>query len=293
MFSFHPLTFSDRAAVRADLFRTVPRTCDYTFGGVMLWRDFFQVQAARTDRSLIYRILRPDGIFCQPPADPSPELLRQIREDFRSRGEPCRFCFVPEERLPVFETAFPEGMETEEERDWADYLYEKQDLISYPGKRFRGQRNHVNQFCMQCTPWQFRKAEPEDLPSLKAFYARFREENRKDSPTWLAEDRMLREVLDRFEAYGFLCGILTVAGAVVGFSMGEISGDTLTVHTEKAERDVPGAYPMLASHFPALFAGDSVRYVNREDDAGDEGLRRSKLSYHPCALLKKYKITVL
>ena len=38
---------------------------------------------------------------------------------------------------------------------------------------------------------------------------------------------------------------------------------------------------------------EGVKFINREDDAGDEGLKKSKQSYHPVKMAKKYFADVL
>ena len=40
------------------------------------------------------------------------------------------------------------------------------------------------------------------------------------------------------------------------------------------------------------YAGEGMTYVNREDDAGDPGIRYSKEQYRPVQMLKKYLVTV-
>ncbi len=292
MLDFKPLTLDCLSLVRQDLCRDLPRTCDYSLGGTLLWRDYLQVQYANVDGALVYSLRLPDATTAfQMPADPAPDLLRRIWEHCKETGADCRFTFVPGERKDVFYSLF-DSVSVQEQRDWFDYLYRKEDLITYAGKKLRGQRNHVNKFRASVPDWEFFRGTEDDVPRLREFYARFRQENQKEAPSWKEEERKIEEIFDRFSDYDFLCGILTVQGRVAGFSLGERVGDTLMVHTEKADRQFPGIYPMLASRFTEAFADASIRYVNREDDSGDEGLRTAKLSYHPCALLEKFLVKV-
>ena len=78
------------------------------------------------------------------------------------------------------------------------------------------------------------------------------------------------------------------SGQVYGFAIGEVIGDTLYDHVEKADSSVIGAYQTLVNCYAV--ANRHVKYMNREEDCGVEGLRRSKISYRPCALLKKYTV---
>jgi hypothetical protein len=98
--------------------------------------------------------------------------------------------------------------------------------------------------------------------------------------------------VENFDAYGFNGEALRVDGKIVGFFLCEAVYDTLIVHIEKCDRNITGAYQMLAKEEAAKYCVGSLKYVNREDDSGDEGLRKSKLSYHPAFIAEKYTVTV-
>ena len=52
-----------------------------------------------------------------------------------------------------------------------------------------------------------------------------------------------------------------------------------------------GAYQMINNEFAKYYAKD-VTYINREEDVGDDGLRKAKLMYNPIKILKKYIVEV-
>ena len=88
-------------------------------------------------------------------------------------------------------------------------------------------------------------------------------------------------------------GILRVDGKIVAFTLGEpLNEDTFVVHIEKALADVEGAYTVINQQFVEHEILGKYKYVNREDDVGQEGLRKAKLSYKPAFLVEKGTVTL-
>ena len=94
-----------------------------------------------------------------------------------------------------------------------------------------------------------------------------------------------------YERLGLEGGALRIRGKIVGFTIGEMcSADTFDVHFEKADGSINGAYPMVCRELTRMLLArrPGLIHINREDDMGLEPLRRSKESYKPEYLLKKY-----
>jgi hypothetical protein len=64
----------------------------------------------------------------------------------------------------------------------------------------------------------------------------------------------------------------------------------MDVHFEKALEDVDGGYTAINQAFAQHLRDKhlTIRYLDREEDMGIEGLRKAKLSYCPDHLTEKY-----
>ena len=81
---------------------------------------------------------------------------------------------------------------------------------------------------------------------------------------------------------------------MVAFSIAEkANSNTLIVHIEKALTEYRGAYQAMSQEFLNYMAGKyDFTLVNREDDSGDENLRKAKMEYHPVEIKEKYLVTL-
>lgn len=255
-----------------------------------MWRKSFQTEFAVVEKILLMRSRMASGAFAYTvPLGNLERGVALLSEHCKESGEALTFTSVGEEDKNRLLALLP-GHSATSLRDWSDYLYEAESLATFRGKKLSGQRNHKNYFVKNYPNWRFETIGEENLSEVKAFLESYYEANRKDSEYFDQEGQAAREVLAHLPEYGFFGGLIRAEDGICAFSLGEVVGDTLFVHIEKADRELRGAYQMMVSQFVSHFATEGVSYVNREEDLGDEGLRYSKTSYHPCALLAKYEI---
>ena len=258
-----------------------------------MWRDMYHAEYAVDGGSLYFKVDYPGlgSTFTLPLGGGRTEHYRKISEYCCHHDQSMSFYPVPKDELDRLQSYFPNSAAVDN-RDSADYLYRAEDLQFFKGKKFSGQRNHINKFLKTYENWSFEVMEEANVPEVKEFVHTYAEGVDKDAVTFHEELAKNHEVLDNFNIYDMNGGILRVDGAIVAFSLGEVVGDTLFTHIEKAQREVLGSYQMIVSQFAQKFSGGDTAFINREDDAGDLGLRKSKLSYQPIALLEKYTVTI-
>lgn len=291
--NFEALGLQHIELLRPYFMNNLCRICDCTIGGTFIWRDLFKTEFAIDSDVLFLKVLYLTGevAFTPPRGDLRSEkqVYDRIIDYCRGAGLKPRLCAVSEGRLERILALYPNA-KVQTDRAWSDYLYVAEDIRSLAGRRYSGQRNHINKFLKEYTDWRFEPIDSRNLKEVREFFRAYAEAHHKDSAAYDEGNTKTLEVLDNMEAYGLFGGALSVGGTIVGASLAEIVGDTLFVHIEKSKTEYIGSYPMLVNQFARAFATGDVTRINREEDDGVEGLRTSKLSYHPCELLHKYVV---
>jgi hypothetical protein len=109
----------------------------------------------------------------------------------------------------------------------------------------------------------------------------------------LGEWAAIKEALANYAGLDVKGAAVLIDGRVEAFTFGELlNASTAVVHIEKANPDIPGLYAAINQKY-CEFYWEGVDFINREQDLGEEGLRKAKLSYHPDHLVEKYTISLL
>lgn len=288
MLSFKKIGLEDIKILKAYFEAYPARQCDRSAGATAMWRDYFDNKYTVVDGTLI---LSSGERFIFPIGRNIDNALNEIELHCKENNIPMILCTVNKSEIEKIKEKYTD-FSADADRDWFDYLYEKEAMLTLSGKKYNTPRNHINKFKKTNPAWSFEAINNNNIPELIEFTENFTFNSEKDENAML-ELKMCIEVLENYDLYGMLGGMLKSDDKIVGYSIGEIVGDTLFCHVEKADISFPGAYQMLTNQYLQLYASsDEIKYVNREEDCGDEGLRKSKLSYHPVELIEKNTVKV-
>ena len=187
------------------------------------------------------------------------------------------------------EELFPGVFCFTENRDAADYIYLREKLISLAGKKYHSKRNHIARF-KDNHIWTYEPISEKNINECFEMSMNWHKKYRvaEDEESYQNEVKAIQLAFENFHHLEFDGALIRINNFIAALTIGErLNSDTYVIHIEKALPHIQGSYAIINQQFTEHLPLD-IKYINREEDLGSEGLRRSKLSYYPEILLDKY-----
>jgi len=263
---------------------------EYNFNFCYMWQDALGYKVTRAGDYLLLKtdLKRPSYMF-PPGSGDIASAIEVLMRDAEKNGHGFAFFVVLGEQKKLLETMYPNRFEYTALTDYYDYIYDAESLITLSGKKLHSKRNHINRFKEQNPDWTYEEITPENLPEVVIMSEEWCRINEcLSTATGREEACSVRRALSEYFALKLSGGLIRAGGRIVAFSVGErLNADTYLVHIEKAFSDVQGAYAVINQEFAAHNCTGYL-YIDREDDSGQPGLRKAKLSYRPVYQVEKY-----
>ena len=293
MIPFHRARLEDKAAYESILMNCPERGCEYSFSNLFLWG---RQEIAFIDGCVVFfshflgRSIYPYPIG----TGDKRAVLEAIIADAKERGIPCRISSMTEADFSELESWFPGRFSARADRDFFDYVYTIDALADLKGKKLQKKRNHFNRFQANRPDYRVEPIGCGNLARVQHMVNDWYVSRRKADPDgdYLLESLAMAKAFRHYDELNMEGLVLLDGDEVLAVTMGSrLSPTTFDIHFEKAREDADGAYPAINCEFARYLRlkYPDLRYLNREDDMGLEGLRKAKLSYYPDHMTEKYK----
>lgn len=289
--NFHRLSLSDMDSVRGVTLSAGRRNCNFTFANLIGWQFWFKTEVCLYQDAVLLRFdldSRRAYMVCSA-TPPSARLLELLCHDASFKGSDLLLMGLEDDYAAHIQQLFPQNAVVTPRRNQYDYLYLRQELAEVKGKNLKAKRNHINKFISEHPDFRYVPLAPGLFDECRALEKQWLSEVGRDdiayNITTDAEMRAMENVFCHWEQLDMYGGCIYVGDRMVAFTYGSpVTHDTLDVCVEKADRRIDGAFNIINQQFAAHLPEQFV-YLNREEDMGLEGLRKSKLSYHPHLLI--------
>lgn len=289
---FKPIALEDRQAITAYTLSGSSQICDLAFSNLYGWAERYRTSWAIIHSTLVISFQplgRSHPAFLMPICD-SADSFRSCLDTLKtladSEGYPLVLMGVTPRCREKLDELVPGAFRYISDGGAQDYIYLRERMCTLSGKSLQSKRNHINKFERLYPDYTYEEITETNLAECLAI-----------EEAWLSsageeggerdEHRMIQRITSALNTLELQGGALRVGGRIVAFSLGSpINATTFGVHVEKALTEYEGAFTMINREF-ARHIPEQYIYINREEDLGIEGLRKSKLSYKPELILPK------
>ena len=289
---FREIRLEDKNFFQDYFTHSPPQISEYTFTNLFIWRNYYRLEWCLWDVCLCI-LARPEGsqpFFLPPLCEKKPkERVEDLLLYLKGQGIRETVRRVPEDLVNQY-LKDHDHFEIALDRDNCDYVYITDDLIKLEGNKFHGKRSHINKFKKNHS-YQYRPLTPDLISECLEMETEWCNlKHCEIFPGLAGEEKAIYDALKNKEMLGFKGGVILIDEKVEAFALGEqLNSQTAVIHIEKANPTFDGLYQLINQEF-CKHEWKGISYINREQDLGEEGLRKAKLSYHPHHLVNKYTV---
>ena len=290
MLDFKNIMISDKVWIDELLKHSDFRGAEYCFTNLFIWDEVYHSKITRYKDFLLFTSGSGDTArYLFPPGKGDvKEAIELLEADAIERNVKFVLIGLSAQTKIQLETMCPGKYDFTVERNSFDYIYEREKLVSLAGKKLQSKRNHLARF-RELPGWEYEDITEQNLQECINYSNDWCKLNGcGENLSLMLECCAVNKALAHYSELKLRGGLLRLDGKVVAYTVGEpLNSDTVIVHIEKADSEIRGSYPMINREFAERLSEGYV-YINREDDAGDEGLRKAKNSYYPVFMQEKY-----
>lgn len=270
-------------------------TYEYSFTTLYLWRNFLNVEFAVKDNYIVIK-KKCNGIgsyFVEPIGYSDLELKNIIEELEVLRREynmDCLFRDVEEPFLRKLINLFGDKIEYKEDENNFDYIYNTNDLATLAGVKYKKKRNRYNTFLNKYGNCYYKciNANDEVINECEKLAKWWYCTHGNNTEEVYYELKGIKDLFDNLDFLNVKAIAAYCDRKLVGFAIGEaVNKDFALIHIEKCCREYTGVYEYINKTFiKECFS--NTKFINRGEDLGELGLRKTKMEYRPTKFGRKY-----
>ena len=269
-----------------------PEISEHSLGFIYGYRKSLKLSISRLNDNLILKGFynRHNLIVSPAGRNKTVETFKACAEYIKKELKTGRIGAIPKAVAMELSAA---GFNPQVDRDDFDYIYRVKELINLTGEKFHAKKNMVNGFIKRYS-FEFKPLDSVLVPQCLELQQKWCDLKAcKENVEADAEDLMVIELLNNFSHWKLFGGAILIDGKVEAFTiLEELNSNTAVGHVEKANTEYRGIYQAI-NRFAAEKLLCKYEFVNREQDVGEPGLRKAKLSYNPVGFAEKYYIEIL
>ena len=295
--SFKSLTLEDKEIIEKYIDKSKLDSYEYLFSSLYMWRKLNNIKYAVLDDVLIIeKNEEGKGTFYAQFFGYKKDNLTSIIDELIKRNleftdRDYLFGDVGDEFVDDLKKYTDFSIDIVEDIDDSEYIYNTQDLIELKGKKYHSKKNHVNSF-LKTYSYDIKTINNENVKSncMDLLHKWHEEVAVTVDKEMLMEIDAIKDLFRELHFFDLNSIAIYVDGDLAGFAVGEKVNDKMAlIHVERGEIAYKGIYAFLNKQF-LVESFQDTEFVNRQEDTGNEGLRKAKKSYHPEKMIKKYLV---